>query len=580
MKTLLYIYRIYDIMCLGVIMMASVQVYKSGKYEYVRIVESYRDPKTRKPKVRILKNLGNKEALEQQEPGIVERLKRELQESRIVSQNVETEKNFTNIKRILEDESLNTQGAALKNYGYKVYEQVWKDLNLDYFFNYRQKTDTKIEYSTREIAKMLTFMRLMYPSSKKKALERYEELWNTTRPELTNVYRCLDFIATQKTNLEKHLNKQLGKLYHRNLSVCFYDVTTYYFESVEPDELKRFGYSKDNKVNQVQVVMGLLIDDHGIPISYELFPGNTNDFKTLEPIMQKLKEEYGITKITITADRGLNSKSNLQKIRELGYDYVMAYKIRTASNAIQSKVIDPAGYQTIGEGFRYKEEELVTHVKTDGITHTFTDKFILTYSEKRAKKDRQDRERLIDKAKKLSESKTLMKSELQKGGKKYIQFSFLETDITYNESKAEEDERYDGYYGIVSSNKELTPQEIINIYQGLWKIEESFRVLKSNLEARPIYVSTESSIKGHFVICYLALVIQRYLEYLLKQQGISYSTELIQESIRSAMVSLIEGEEETKYYIKNEPKDTFQDILRALNKKDIPTFGKSTLIKL
>ena len=432
MKTLLYIYRIYDIMCLGVIMMASVQVYKSGKYEYVRIVESYRDPKTRKPKVRILKNLGNKEALEQQEPGIVERLKRELQESRIVSQNVETEKNFTNIKRILEDESLNTQGAALKNYGYKVYEQVWKDLNLDYFFNYRQKTDTKIEYSTREIVKMLTFMRLMYPSSKKKALERYEELWNTTRPELTNVYRCLDFIATQKTNLEKHLNKQLGKLYHRNLSVCFYDVTTYYFESVEPDELKRFGYSKDNKVNHVQVVMGLLIDDHGIPISYELFPGNTNDFKTLEPIMQKLKEEYGITKITITADRGLNSKSNLQKIRELGYDYVMAYKIRTASNAIQSKVIDPAGYQTIGEGFRYKEEELVTHVKTDGITHTFTDKFILTYSEKRAKKDRQDRERLIDKAKKLSESKTLMKSELQKGGKKYIQFSFLETDITYN----------------------------------------------------------------------------------------------------------------------------------------------------
>ncbi|NLZ89806.1 MAG: transposase, partial [Clostridiales bacterium] len=144
----------------------------------------------------------------------------------------------------------------------------------------------------------------------------------------------------------------------------------------------------------------------------------------------------------------------------------------------------------------------------------------------------------------------------------------------------EEDERYDGYYGIVSSNKELTPQEIINIYQGLWKIEESFRVLKSNLEARPIYVSTESSIKGHFVICYLALVIQRYLEYLLKQQGISYSTELIQESIRSAMVSLIEGEEETEYYIKNEPKDTFQDILRALNKKDIPTFGKSTLIKL
>lgn len=127
---------------------------------------------------------------------------------------------------------------------------------------------------------------------------------------------------------------------NRDLSVYFYDVTTYYFESQLADKMKRFGFSKDNKVNQVQVVMGLLSDLHGIPITYELFPGNRNEFSTLEPILKRLKEEYGIRKIIITTDRELNSKGNLAQIRRLGFDCVMTYKIRTVSQAIKSMVID------------------------------------------------------------------------------------------------------------------------------------------------------------------------------------------------------------------------------------------------
>src|SRR5690606_8691178 len=129
-----------------------------------------------------------------------------------------------------------------------------------------------------------------------------------------------------------------------NLAVAFYDVTTYYFESVETDDMKRFGFSKDNKVNQVQVVMGLLIDDYGIPVSFELFPGNTNDFKTLEPVLVKLKERYGIKKLIIVADRGLNSKKNLLFLKSIGFEYIMGYKIRSGSKKAKEMVLDNKGY--------------------------------------------------------------------------------------------------------------------------------------------------------------------------------------------------------------------------------------------
>ena len=561
--------------------MASVQVYKSGKNEYVRIVESYRDEITGKPRTKVIKALGNKADLERDDPGIVERLKAELKESREAKKNLKREEQSAVLQRILQQSCESTPaGAPIKNYGHLVYKKLWNDLKLDYFFDYRQKKDSNINFKTKEIASMLTIMRLLFPSSKKRSFALSEKLWNCPEMDLHHIYRFLSFIAEHKENLETHLNKQLKRLYPRNLGVCFYDVTTYYFEFVCVDELKKFGFSKDNKVNHVQVVMGLLIDDQGIPISYELFPGNTSDFKTLTPVMERLKTQHGINKIIITADRGLNSKANLALIRNLGYEYVMAYKIRTAAQSVKSLVLDPTGYTTLGKDFRFKKTELTTNVTLNGTKHSFTDNFILTYSEKRAHKDRSDRSRLVEKAKKISESKSLMNSELKKGGKKYVQLTFMQEDLHFDESKVLEDARYDGYYGIVSSDQSLDPMEVVDIYQGLWKIEESFRVMKSNLEARPIFVWTAESIQGHFAICYLSLVIERYLEYLLKKQEVNLSTEVIQDALRSANLTVLKEEIGTDYYIKNASNQEFADIMEALGLKDLPSYGRTTEIKI
>ena len=296
--------------------------------------------------------------------------------------------------------------------------------------------------------------------------------------------------------------------------------------------------------------------------------------------MKRLKEQHGIHKIILTADRGLNSKENLAKIRKLGYDYVMAYKIRIATKEIKSLVLDQNGYTKLSDGYFLKQSDLTTKVKQSGKAVEFTDQFILTYSTKRAQKDRKDRERLIEKAKKLSASKSLLKTEMKKGGKKYIQLRFDDrVELECDETKAAYDAQFDGYYGIVCSDPRLTPKDIVKAYSGLWKIEESFRVMKTNLEARPIYVWTEESIEGHFVICYLTLVLQRYLEYKRKEKGLECSTEEIQRTIESAMISVVRMRK-PEVYLKNQNEDTFDAMLKALGKMPIPTSGLCTKVKL
>ncbi len=552
------------------------QIFKNRGKDYVRIVESYRDPKTKKPKLRVIESFGSKEKLLAKNPNAIQELQEKVQK-------MNTEKNESNalilsqrVQHFIESEISRSSGngAPVQNYGFEVYRYLWDELKLDYFFQYRQKRDTEIEFQTHIPISLMTFSRLLFPSSKLSTFEGKDRFAHEFPCELKHLYRSLSFLASQKNRLEEHLHKQIAKKLNRNLAVAFYDVTTYYFESVSVDTLKKFGFSKDNKVNQVQVVMGLLIDEHGIPVSYELFPGNTNDFKTLEPTLVRLKEQYGITKLIIVADRGLNSKKNLLLLKSLGFEYIMAYKIRSGSKKAKEMVLDESGYTYTSPEFKWKKIDFQSSFRTDGKTHKINDHLLITWSLKRQQKDQKDRERIVEKSKRLVESKSQMKAEMKKGGKKYVQLSLWDDNqITFNEKQLEIDKQFDGYYGIQYSDSSLTPEQVLNAYHGLWKIEESFRVLKSNFEARPIYVWTEESIQGHFVICYLALVIQRLLEYYLHQKGKNYSTEKIQDAIRSATITKL-NVDEREIFIKNKADDVFSDILSTLHLKDIPAYGQ------
>lgn len=546
-----------------------VQVYTNRGNKYVRVVHSYRDPETNKPKMKVIKNYGNLEKLLKQDKNFLEKLEKEIKEK---NERLK-ESTIDKIKKI-ETNNFEKEGLVRKNYGYLVYEKIWQELGISRWIK-DIKTRSKIEIE--EILKQLVFQRLLTPSSKKSAYdhrENYVDFRNDLI--LEDYYRVLDIIYDEKEKLEKHLNSTLKKKFNRELNVVLYDVTTYYFESVKKDEIKGFGFSKDNKVNQVQVVMGLLIDNNGIPVGYELYPGNTSEFSTLYPVIKDLKEKYKFKKVIVAADRGLNSGKNLLLLKELGLDYVMAYKLKGAKKEIKEKLFED-GY-TIEKEFKYKLIEHVKEIRVDGKVEKIQDNLLLGYSEKRDKKDKADRQRLLDKADKLLNNPSMMKQELKKGGKKFIKVTKGNLDIELDVKQIEEAEKMDGFFAIEYSQKELTGREVREIYGSLWKIEDSFRVLKTNLEARPIFVWSEKRIRAHFLICYLALVIERYLEKLLKDNNVNLSTAKIQEAIRNTTLGSVEtlmGD----YYIKDAESKEYLDIINSVKMNKIPLVGYVSDIK-
>lgn len=546
-----------------------VQVYTNRGNKYVRVVHSYRDPETNKPKMKVIKNYGNLEKLLKQDKNFLEKLEKEIKEKNERLKESAVDK----IKKI-EADNFEKEGLVRKNYGYLVYEKIWQELGISRWIK-DIKTRSKIEIG--EILKQLVFQRLLTPSSKKSAYdhrENYVDFRNDLI--LEDYYRVLDIIYDEKEKLEKHLNSTLKKKFNRELNVVLYDVTTYYFESVKKDEIKGFGFSKDNKVNQVQVVMGLLIDNNGIPVSYELYPGNTSEFSTLYPVIKDLKEKYKLKKVIVAADRGLNSGKNLFLLKELGLDYVMAYKLKGAKKEIKEKLFED-GY-IVEKEFKYKLIEHVKEIRIDGKTEKIQDNLLLGYSEKRAKKDKADRQRLLEKADRLLNNPSIMKQELKKGGKKFIKVTKGNLDIELDVKQIEEAEKMDGFFAIEYSQKELTGREVREIYGSLWKIEDSFRVLKTNLEARPIFVWSEKRIRAHFLICYLALVIERYLEKLLKDNNVNLSTAKIQEAIRNTTLGSVEtlmGD----YYIKDAESKEYLDIINSVKMNKIPLVGYVSDIK-
>lgn len=546
-----------------------VQVYTNRGNKYVRVVHSYRDSETNKPKMKVIKNYGNLEKLLKQDKNFLEKLEKEIKEKNERLKESALDK----IKKI-EADNFEKEGLVRKNYGYLVYEKIWQELGISRWIK-DIKTRSKIEIE--EILKQLVFQRLLTPSSKKSAYdhrENYVDFRNDLI--LEDYYRVLDIIYDEKEKLEKHLNNTLKKKFNRELNVVLYDVTTYYFESVKKDEIKGFGFSKDNKVNQVQVVMGLLIDNNGIPVSYELYPGNTSEFSTLYLVIKDLKEKYKLKKVIVAADRGLNSGKNLFLLKELGLDYVMAYKLKGAKKEIKEKLFED-GY-TVEKEFKYKLIEHVKEIRIDGKTEKIQGNLLLGYSEKRAKKDKADRQRLLDKADRLLNNTSMMKQELKKGGKKFIKVTKGNLDIELDIKQIEEAEKMDGFFAIEYSQKELTGREVREIYGSLWKIEDSFRVLKTNLEARPIFVWSEKRIRAHFLICYLALVIERYLEKLLKDNNVNLSTAKIQEAIRNTTLGSVEtlmGD----YYIKDAESKEYLDIINSVKMNKIPLVGYVSDIK-
>jgi transposase len=307
----------------------------------------------------------------------------------------------------------------------------------------------------------------------------------------------------------------------------YYDVTNYYFEIDEPDELRRKGVSKEHRPNPI-VQMGLFMDSMGLPISYGLFPGNTHDCQTMIPSITVIKKEYAIGRIIFVADKAMNSSSNIAYCYHEKDGYVYSQTVRGGSKELKKYVLDDEGYrESANKGYKVKSRLHVREVKIKTENGSYekihvNEKQVVFYSPAYDKKAKAERAVAVAKARDIVNNPAKYNKVTSYGAAKYIknlhydkktgEIITIQQKPVFDENKLKEEEKFDGYSAIVTSECGKTDDEIIAIYRGLWKIEESFKLTKSDLETRPVYLSREERIQAHFLMCFLSLLIARILE--------------------------------------------------------------------
>ena len=512
---------------------------------YLSIVKGFRDPVTKKNKQKAIKGIGFLDEFVNKYEDPIAHFKQ------LATQMTEKEKENKEIELILDmDEKLDTDSREIKNIGFSVLSKIYHILGIHKFMINRER-GLKADIPLNNILKLLVYERILNPSSKLAAHENKDNYFENFNFPVKSVYRALPILAKHKDRLLLELHENITMKYGRDTSNVYYDVTNYYFHKDQQTELIRKGMSKDKKGKPI-IQMGLLLDKDGLPITYKLFSGNTTDFDTLLPVLSELKANYNLSRVIVVADKGLNSGTNKAYNIIKGDGYIFSRSIRgtKASKEIKEYVLDDEGYEWIGEDFKIKSRiypTVITVKNAEGkdVKVDIDEKHVVFFSKKYAERSRHKRNEAVAKALKLINSRSGYAKASNYGAMKYIVGMKLDKktgeltpsrkDIfpSLNDELIKEEEKYDGYYSIVTSELDMTDSEIIEKYRGLWKIEETFKVTKSQLKTRPAYVSSEGGIEGHFLTCFLSLLILRILE--IETKGI-YSTERLIDSLAKSNV--------------------------------------------
>jgi transposase len=375
--------------------------------------------------------------------------------------------------------------------------------------------------------KDIVLARLANPLSKRASVLMLEEDFGVSL-NLDCVYGMMDKLDDKAiARLNKISYENTKQLYNQKINVIFFDCTTLYFEAFEEDDLRKLGYSKDLKFNQVQVLLTLLVTEDGLPIAYEAFDGATYEGHTLIPILKTLRSKYEINKVIFVADSGLMNEENLTELEKEGFEYIVGCRIKSLNKTLKSQILNGSNYQSIS---------LESKVATFNQGHR---QIIVNYEHNRAKKDEYDRKTAIEKLlKKLKKEKNPKNYISNYGYQKYLKLDGL-TKIELNEEKIIEDAKWDGLLGVITNAKNFSYEQILDHYRNLWQVEESFRITKHDLKVRPIYHWKPSRVRAHLAIAFTAYSLARYLEYKVKLQYIKLSPEVIRQTLMHVQKSII-----------------------------------------
>lgn len=519
----------------------------SGK-THCSIVDGYRT--NGKVKQKTIKVYGFLEDLQKQYDNPTEFLNYELEK---LKKEIQTKYTITidrNKANSFDDDTFNIGYAYLKN--------IFQELGVSNVLKNKQYS-TNIKYSLPKACELLIYSRILNPGSIKYTFEHKNQFFEPFDLSIDNLYRSLNPLLECKEEIFKTIWENTKNTYNRDASTSYYDCTNFYFE-IEYDDpdtkdengkiikkgLRKRGPEKNHRPDPI-VEMGLLLDKKGFPISYNLFPGNTSEKETLVPEIKRIKRRHNIDKVIVVADRGLNCSNNMIKTAGLNLDnknrdgYIYGQSIRGAdqefkdwvlkNDYIIDKIIDEEENEIV---FKHKSriypKKMYITRDDKGLTKngnkkkqsiTIDQKQMVYFSQKYADKQKRDRQMVINKAKDLINNPGSYNRATSYGAAGYVNnIKFDKTTgaisdgstLSLNEEKINEEAKYDGYYCIVTSEENLSDLELRNIYKGLSKIEETFKITKSEFNARPINVRLEDHIDAHFLTCFISLVIIRILQ--------------------------------------------------------------------
>ena len=540
------------------------KVFKDGTVKtQIRVTEGYRPYPNSAPKQRTVKSFGYLEDQIDQDAFWKEvnacndslKQKRDLRIEIPISERMYSENN-----RIL-------------NYGYKFPETVYRLLGIDSFLERYQKTSGfRGKYSLDEIFRYLVMDRILYPASKREAASRLLNYYGLNAEfDLSDIYRALDQFNEVFYDLQQFVSENVKEQFGRDFQYSFYDVTNYYTEKdfADPDEIYRDragnlvtgpalgqkGVSKEHRLTPI-IQMGLFMDGNGIPVCMDVFRGNMGDSDTLKENLDGFKKEYGIRRTVVVADKGMNCTHNIDLLCSQGDGYVFSQILKgTKGKRYQKDLFSPEGWQEAGDG-SYKWKLIIEEYNGHDISFEMQDgvrvekkkavkrkrKVLLYWSKADADMAVKKREEKLLRAERSTRNNAYG---IGHGKERYIKDEMilketgevLEEDQTMKISvvdreKAEKDAMYDGYFAIITSEMDYDAAKIREVYHGLWRIEESFRIMKSDFDARPIYLNKREHIRAHFLICFVALVVIRLIQKSMGEGRLS--AERIADALREA----------------------------------------------
>ena len=537
------------------------KIAKRPKGSYLTIVEKYWDKKSKSPKEKTAKVIGYVDPDSIDYDDIISRYKLEAAQM-TMEHKVNSFKNIT----INLNEVLPSNYDDSKNIGYVVFKYIYKELELDKFWK-NVSSKYEIEYDLDKIFQLMVFSRILFPASKKKTFEnRYNFFESFDDFELEDVYRSLDIFGEHEEELQKWIYDHSVTKYHRDLSTTFFDCTNYYYDISKPDmddldddgnlilkRYRKYGPEKNHRKDPI-VELGLLMDNSGIPLAYDLFPGNESEKIHMLPIINRARNQYGFGRTIVVADRGLNTSDNIFMLNGKNNTehnprdgYIYGQSVRGADKEFKEWVLKQNEYkntkieendtddETLMNGiFRHKsriypKKIYITREKNDASTVkqsiTVDQKQMVYYSEKYKKKQKLERDRAVERAVDLIAHPKKYDKVSAKGASGYVMNlaytqdgEIINRNLALDTDKIAEEEKYDGYYSIVTSELKMDDIEIREKYRGLIRIEDTFKITKSEFDTRPIYVRTNEHIDGHFTTCFTALVLIRLLQVKLENK--------------------------------------------------------------